>query len=163
MSRTVFLYALLITLLVAGCGQSAATPEPLKTAAPKPSTSDLPALDGAWTIKMDQSGGIMGLSHSIDISSDGKFTVVDQRTDKAINGELSAVELSNINELVTSAKYISASKPDGMACADCFIYDLEIQANGEKFAVQLNDISLSNSGLEPLVSHLRGLIETALK
>jgi hypothetical protein len=50
-----------------------------------------------------------------------------------------------------------------MACADCFIYDLEIQENGKNFAVQLNDISLPNSGLESLVTYLRGLIETALK
>ena len=79
---------------------------------------------------------------------------------KTIAGELSADELSKLNELVSSAEYIPASKPDGMACADCFIYDLEIQTNGEKFAIQLNDISLPNSGLEPLVAQLRGLIDT---
>ena len=42
----------------------------------------------------------MGLSRSIEISSDGKFTVVDERANKTITGELSADELSKINEQV---------------------------------------------------------------
>jgi hypothetical protein len=112
---------------------------------------------------MTHSGGIMGLSRSIEISSDGKYIVIDQRADETVNGELSTVEVSKVDELITSAKYTSPSKPDGMVCADCFIYDLEIQGAGKKFVVQLNDISLPNSGLEPFVAQLRGLIDTALK
>jgi len=161
MPRTIFLFVLL-SLLIAGCGPLS-TPEPLKTPTSEVRASTLPALDGEWTIKMTHSGGIMGLSRSIEISSDGKFTVVDERANKTFSGQLSADELSKINEQVTSAEYIPAVKPDGMACADCFIYDLEIQENGKNFAVQLNDISLPNSGLESLVTYLRGLIETALK
>jgi hypothetical protein len=163
MPRTIFLYVLLVGLLVAGCAQSP-TPEPLKTPAPeKPTTSSLPALDNEWTIKVGHSGGIMGLSRTVEISSDGKFTVADKRTNKTVSGELSAVELSKLNELVASSQYVSPSKPNGMVCADCFIYDLEIQADGKKFAVQLNDISLPDSGLEPLVTYLRELIDKALK
>lgn len=163
MPRIVFLYVLLVGLLVTGCAQSP-TPEPLKTPAPeKPITSGLPALNSEWTIKMGQSGGIMGLSRSVEISSDGKLTVVDERANKTISGELSAVELSKVNELISSSKYVPPSKPNGMACADCFIYDLEIRTDGEKFAAQLNDVSLPNSGLEPLVTYLRELIDKTLK
>ena len=162
MPRTIFLYLLLIILLIAGCSPLS-TPEPFKTPITEAQASALPALDGDWTVKMTHSGGIMGLSRSIEISSDGNFTVVDERANKTVTGELSADELSKINEQVLSAEYIPAVKPDGMGCADCFIYDLEIQENGKKFAVQLNDISLPNSGLESLVTQLRGLIETTLK
>ncbi len=163
MQRIVFLYALLVSLIVVGCTQSL-TPEPLKTPAPeKPITSNLPASDDEWMIKMAHSGGIMGLSRSIEISSDGKFTVIDKRANKTMNGELSAVELSKTNELLSSSQYISPSMPNGMVCADCFIYDLEIRTDGEKFAVQLNDISLADSGLEHLVDYLRDLIDTTLK
>jgi hypothetical protein len=150
MSRIIFIHVFLITLLVTGCGKSAA-PQPL------------PESGGEWTIHMTHSGGIMGLSRLIEISSDGKFTVMDERAEKKITGELSVDELSKINEQVMSFKYIRANKPDGGGCADCFIYDLEIQRNGEEYAVQLNDISLPNSGLAPLVSYLRNLSETALK
>ena len=112
---------------------------------------------------MKHSGGIMGLSRSIEISSSGKFTVVDERTNKTITGVLAVNELSKINEQVLSLEYIPTSRPDGMGCADCFIYNLEIQENGKKFAVQLNDISLPNSGLESLVSYLRDMIDMTLK
>jgi hypothetical protein len=162
MPRTVFPYILLIGLLIAGCSPSS-THETLKTPTADAQPPTLPALDGDWMVKMTHSGGIMGLSRSIEVSSDGKYTVLDERADKTVAGELSADELSKINEQVVSAEYIPAVKPDGMGCADCFIYDLEIQGNEKRFAVQLNDISLPNSGLESLVTQLRSLIDTALK
>lgn len=162
MLRIVFIYVFLIALLITGCRPSS-TSGPLKTPAPEPSTSNLPALDGAWTIHMTHSGGIIGLSRSIEISSDGKYTVMDERAEKIFTGEFSAEELSKIKEQVLSTKYIPPNAPDGMGCADCFIYDLKIQGDGEKFAVQLNDISLPGSGLESLVNYLRGLIEISLK
>jgi len=160
MIRSVFLYVFFIALLITGC--SASTPEPLKST-PELPKSNLPSLDGNWKIKMTHSGGIMGLSRSIDISSDGKYTVMDERASKTITDELTADDLSKLKEQVSSSKYIPASKPDGMGCADCFIYDLEIQGNGEKFNIQLNDINLPTSGLGTLVTYLRGLIEAALK
>jgi hypothetical protein len=154
MPRTVFLYVLLVTLLITGCGP-ASLPEPFNTPTTNPS--------GDWTIKMTQSGGIMGLSRSIEVSSDGNYTVIDERANKTVTGELTTNELSELNGLVVTSNYVPATKPDGMGCADCFVYDLETQVNGEKFSVQLNDISLPNSGLEPLVSYLQGLMDTALK
>jgi len=162
MPRTVFLYMLFISLFIAGCGTSA-TPEPIKTPTLKPRQTDQPSFEGNWTITMKHSGGIMGLSRSIEITSKGNFIVVDERANKTVTGILAENEFSKINEQVSSLEYIPASKPDGMGCADCFIYDLEIQENGEKFAVQLNDISLPSSGLESLVSYLRSLIDIKLK
>jgi hypothetical protein len=162
MPRTVFLYMLLISLFIAGCIPFA-RPVPLKTPIPEPHPTDQPSFDGNWTIKMKHSGGIMGLSRSIEISSSGKFTVVDERANKTVTGILAENELSKINEQVSSLEYIPTSKPDGMGCADCFIYDLEIQENGKKFAVQLNDISLPNSELESLVPYLRDMIDITLK
>jgi hypothetical protein len=158
MPRTFFIFTLLvITLLIAGCNPPS-TPEPLKTP-----TIEVPTPGNEWTITMNHSGGIMGLMRSIEVSSDGKFTVMDNRAEKTISGELSADELSKINEQVMSFKYIPVNKPEGVGCADCFMYDLEILANGKRTAIRLNDISLSNSGLEPLITQLRGLMETALK
>ena len=166
MTRSVLLCVLFIALLITGC--SAFTPESLKAtpespkATPESSEASLPLLDGNWKIKMAQSGGIMGLSRSIEISSDGKYTVMDENASKTITGELPANELSKLKKQVASSRYIPASKPDGI-CADCFVYDLEIQGGAEKFNVQLNDINLPTSGLETLVTQLRGLIEAKLK
>jgi hypothetical protein len=162
MSRVVILCTILISLLIVGCRQSP-TPEPLKTATLEPSAADLPALNGEWKIKMTQSGGIMGLMRSIEISWNGKFSVDDERTGQTIAGEFSSGDLSKISEMVSSAKYVPASQPDGMGCADCFIYDLEIEGEGRKFTAQLNDVSLPNSGLEPVITYLRTLIDTNLR
>ncbi len=115
------------------------------------------------TIRMMHSGGIMGLARSIEISSDGKFKITDERLSTTITGELSSDELSKINELVSTAEFIAISKPDGMGCADCFVYDLEVQRNGDRFSARLNDLNLHDSGLAPLVDHLRGLIDINLR
>ena len=162
MLRTVFLYTFLVTLLVSGCARSAA-PAPAQTPTSAPLKSNLPELSGKWTIHLTHSGGIMGLLRSMEISSDGKFTVVDERAGKTVNGELSVENLAKLKKEVASSKYMQPIQPDGMVCADCFIYDLAIQGNDEKFAVQLNDISLPDSGLESLVDFLRNLIESSLK
>ena len=161
MKRSIFLYVFFITLLITGC--SASTPEPLIKSTPESPRPNLPSLDGNWKIKMTHSGGIMGLARSIEVLSDGKYTVIDERASKTITSELTADELSKLKEQVASSEYIPASQPDGRGCADCFIYDLEIQAGGEKFNIQLNDINLPTSGLGTLVTHLRGLIESVLK
>ncbi len=152
MTRIILLFVLLSSLLISGCGQ-----------APVPaSTLSSPAPASEWTTRMTHSGGIMGLSRSIEISSDGKFTVVDNRTNKTVTRELSTDKLSTLNELMTAVEYNPAGKPDGTGCADCFVYDLEVRRDGERFAVQLNDISLPNSGFESLVNFLREMIDTAL-
>jgi len=112
---------------------------------------------------MTHSGGIMGLARSIEISSYGKFTVTDNRSNKTVTGELAADDLSKLNELLASTAGHSAGKPNGRVCADCFIYDLEVHKNEERFVVQLSDITLPNSGYESLINQLRGLIDTALE
>ena len=153
MSRSIFLFTLLITLLVTGC--SSATREPLKTA--------LPPLESKWMIKMTHSGGIMGLMRSIEISSDGNYTVMDDRSNKAITKKLSATELSKLQEIVSNAEYVNTERSGPSGCADCFIYDLEIEEGGKHFSIQVDDISMPNSGMETLIAYLRALIDAAVK
>ena len=105
----------------------------------------------------------MGLSRSIEISSDGKYTVVDERSDKSVTKKLPTNELSKLMEIVSNTEYIPPERSLPSGCADCFIYDLEIQGNGKKFSVQVDDISLPNSGMETLITYLRGLIDAAVK
>ena len=153
MTRTVFIYSFLVALILAACSAT-------QTESPK---TNVPVLNGNWEIKMRHSGGIMGLSRSIDVSSNGSYTVTDERTNKIVNGKLDANELSKLTTLISSAKYSTVVPPHGMACADCFIYDLEIHGGNGNFRANLNDISLPNSGLASLVDTLRGIIDTALK
>jgi hypothetical protein len=160
MLRAYLISFLFIAALLAGCSQTAA-------AYPNPETevskSSLPSLDGEWTIKMTHSGGIMGLLRSIEISSNGKYTVTDERSNQTVSGELAAEGLTKLMDVISSSEYIPSSGHDGWVCADCFIYDLEIHGSDSNLTIQLNDISLPESGMAPVVRHLRGLIDSALK
>ncbi|MCE9644649.1 MAG: hypothetical protein K8S20_01525 [Chloroflexi bacterium] len=153
MPRRILIFTVLVALLVYGCSSSGA--ESVK--------SSLPALEGGWTIQMNHSGGIMGLSRSIDISSTGKYLILDERAGKSVTGQLAGDELSQLMEIVATSEYRTKDSQLPSACADCFIYDLEIAGSRGNFKVQLDDVSLPDSGMEPLVTLLRNWMDAALK
>jgi hypothetical protein len=161
MMRKTTVLVLVSFLLILGCGQIV-TPMPTQQPSPEP-TSTSPAPPKEWFIKLKQSGGIMGLLRSIEISSDGTFIVTDQRSNKTTSGDLSADKLLKLNEQVTIPEQSTSDKPNGMVCADCFVYDLEIRKSGKTFSIQLNDINLPSSKYEDLITQLRDLMDTALK
>ena len=159
MTRNISLFLLLMTVLITGCSTfSTSTPIPLSTSLPTPK-----ATENEWMIKMTHSGGIMGVSRSIEVSSDGKYIVADERANKTITGELTVNELSKLNKIVSDSNFASPTKPQKSSCADCFIYGIETQVNGKKVVYQMDDITLSASGLESLVIYLRDLMDSALK
>ena len=128
------------------------------TVAPMP----LPTSLIAWTIRFTQSGGIMGMSRSIEVSSDGKYSATDERAEKTIEGQLSVPEMSRLKSLVSEAAQFPSVKPNN-GCADCFIYTIEIFGLGQPVELQATDVSLPDSGLMALVDFLRGVMEEALK
>jgi hypothetical protein len=75
---------------------------------------------------------------------------------------LNAEDLSKLTTQIAYLGAVPSDMPDGSGCADCFLYDLEIERIGEKLTVQLNDINLPSSGFEPLVTYLQNLINLAL-
>ena len=154
MTRTILPFVLIIALLIAGCS-SASTNTPA-------ATPTLPAIGDEWTIKMTHSGGIMGLMRSIEVSSDGSYTVMDERNGKTVSGDLSANELAEFTGILNGMDFSAVGAPEGF-CADCFIYDIEIQSNEEKFMFRLNDLNLAESGMEDFVSSLRKIMDSALK
>jgi hypothetical protein len=146
---------LIFTVLVSACG-------PLSLATPL-ATQSAPELAPTWTLKMHQTGGIMGLSRSIEISSDGKYTITDERQNKTVEGQLSSDQIAQLRDLlITSMREARVSGPNG-ACADCFIYDIELNNAGQSFSARSDDMTLPDSGLEPLVTFLRDLIDRSLK
>src|SRR5258708_23956287 len=134
------------TLILCGCG-IVATVAPAKT--------QPPILKNDWTIKMTHSGGIMGLSHSIEISSEGSYTVTDERVGQTKQGKLSEDELSALIQLVASTQYSPNNQPSG--CADCFMYHIEISGADIGVTAQAGDVTLGNAGLGPLVMELAAI------
>lgn len=152
MSKFKWFLGMILPLFVLGCMSTSATP----TSEPTP----LSVEDG-WTIKMTQSGGIMGLMRSIEVNSDGSYTVNDERTSQHVSGTLTKSQLDGVNKVLTALQF-TPSRPAGV-CADCFIYEIDIQANGNQTLIQVDDLSLPDSGMESLITELRGLMEAALK
>jgi hypothetical protein len=157
MFKKLFHIAIFGALFLSACGgvttAPATTPEPVK--------GSLPTLAGSWAITMTHSGGIMGLSRSVEVDSTGIYTVKEDRTDQEFTGQLSEEELADLMYVVNSTSYMPEKAPHG--CADCFIYDLTIMSDTGKFSAQVDDISIEESGLSALVMTLRGIIEREVK
>ena len=155
MSKIIYAFAVIVALLIAGCASS-------QTNTPA-ATPTQPAMADEWTVTMTHSGGIMGLMRTVEVSSDGSYTVTDERSKSKVISELNETDLATLRELVSNAELRSPEDSRPSVCADCFIYDIEIQSSGKNFTIQLNDITLSDSVMEGLVAFLRGLINSAMK
>jgi len=163
MSR--LMIATLLIILLSACApvapQSAATP--LATP-PSKSVQQVPPVlqPNAWSVRMTLTGGIMGLSRTLEITSDGQVTAVDERSAKTNTVQLTADELTKLQTMIAESSFTAPSMPTG--CADCFIYNVEIDSgSGKPFTFQVDDTSIDASGMGPLVHYLYGLIQRALK
>ncbi|MDP1546227.1 MAG: hypothetical protein Q8L87_09415 [Anaerolineales bacterium] len=122
----------------------------------------LPTPELRWSVSLTQSGGIMGLMRSIEINSDGEFSATDERLGKTVSGKLTEDELAELQMLVTNLKFTEPPRPNAV-CADCFVYDFQIQTGGKTSSIQLDDITLPNSGLELLAASLVELLNVKLR
>jgi hypothetical protein len=147
-----FLLLLLALTLLAACGPAGVSdaPRPLAT----------PSRD--WTvIKMVQTGGIMGLNRTLEVTRDGAMTITDARTGKTKTGQLQTNDLTRLVGLVAAFQFAPPAQPT--VCADCFIYTIEVTSPSGVTTVQVDDVSLGDSGLEEIITLLRGTMDAALK
>jgi len=151
---------LIFTVLVSACGPLV----PVTSAPQAPlATQSLPDLGETWTLTMSHAGGIMGLSRSIEVSSDGKYKVTDEINNKTVKGQLASDEVAQLHDLLTAIVSNSLPKRLNSACADCFIYTIELDGTSKTFTAIVDDTTIADSGLEPLVTFLRDIMEKALK
>ncbi len=139
----------LIFSLLAACGAIPAGAE------------QLPGLEGNWSITFTQSGGFVGVHRTVTITSDGKVAALDEREDRAGTIQLTEAELAELEAQISAARLNRPAEADS-GCADCFIYDLQIDSGNARFIVQLDDVTLPESGLQPLIQYLLDLMEQAL-
>ncbi len=167
--RRLIVLTTLLGLLLIGCNfvtralpatPAPDSPQPIPTQ-PLPERTPLPALTGEWTVKLHQTGGIMGLSRSVEISSDGSFTATDERANSKADGILTPTELDDLVSLIQTSEFQPNTQPYG--CADCFIYEIEITSDSGNFTVTVDDVTLGDSGLESLVNMLGKLMDRELK
>lgn len=149
MSRIKLILYIVIFAMLLGCSK------------PSGVTYTPPALEGNWSVRMTLSGGFDGSLRKIEVKSGGSYVVTDERMKKVFNGGLTEKELGNLDELVSKLKFSAPKMPTG--CADCFIYEVEIESGGRKMIVSADDVSLEESGLGNLVQFLRTIMDRALR
>jgi hypothetical protein len=114
-----------------------------------------------WRVTFGLSGGFAGLRRTLDLSSNGELTAVDQKLGKQVSMKLPRVELDQLTALIVAACPFDFSIR-ALNCPDCLEYMLRIDADAGSFSIQVNDRTLSQSGLEKLISGLVRLQEQAL-
>ena len=108
-----------------------------------------------------QTGGFIGISKSVQVSSDGQLLAVDKRSGVSATTQLPLESLAELGKLYSQALGTEPSQQPS-ACADCFVYDLQLTSDGKTVSIHLDDISLPDSGAEPLINYLRQLRDAAL-
>jgi hypothetical protein len=121
----------------------------------------LPPLEDDWSVTLTQTGGFIGVNRSVSITADGKVVAIDLRTQQTGTLQLSAAELTALQAEVLAAR-VTGPTGTRTGCADCFLYSLHIDSPAGSFRVELDDVTLPGSGLQPLVAHLLQLMESAL-
>jgi hypothetical protein len=141
---------LTIFLFISSCSQAKPIPQPF----PSPSSK--------WTVKLNQSGGIAGVLLTVEISSDGQLKARDQRSNRNVTQNLSSQSTSKLNQLISNTA-VSAKGVPQSSCADCFIYDLEIQSEESDLHIHVDDVTIKNSGASELITYVIKLRDDALR
>lgn len=104
----------------------------------------------------------MGLHRSVEITSDGELTATDERTKQTVTTQLSKEQMDELQKLISTASYVTPEMP--MICADCFVYEVTIEReSGKPWVASVDDTSIADSGLAPLIEYVRDLMDKALK
>ena len=142
-------------IALAACGFVPAA-QPLPPAAP----SQQPATAESWQLSFQLSGGFAGVDQRLELASTGALRARDRRRAADVSARTPATDVARITALLAELKSIDSR--GGGTCRDCLEYDIEIQTGGRSRVFHLQDTTLGNSGIEPLVKILTRLLDDAL-
>ncbi len=149
---------LLISIILSACaGAPVGTqaPEPLST--PAGSLQSSCSIPTEWIIQFNRSGGFAGFNESLTLDSGGRLTVQSERPAADIRKTLSKNQVAAVTGLLAEACPFEM-KPNDAGCADCFLYKLDIQMDGQTYVMLATDVTLTDE-LQPLISELSGLLQ----
>jgi hypothetical protein len=128
----------------------------------KPIPQPLPSPSQNWSVKLTQSGGFAGVQLTVEVSSNGQLKAGDQRSQQSVNQKLPIETITKLKSLVFSNSISRDLNPQS-ACADCFIYDVDILSDGKNVHIHVDDVTISGSGAQDLIRTLIKLRDDALK
>ncbi len=130
--------------------------------APRSSPQPLPSPSGDWTVSLTQSGGFVGVSLKVEVSSNGQLKAEDQRSGRTVTKSVPPETLYKLAQLHAAA-LVAKPAPAHSGCADCFLYDLQLDSAGKFVQIKADDTTLSDSGAAELVGLLQQLRDDALR
>jgi hypothetical protein len=154
-SKRIAGFLLLIVILSAWACNTSPAEKP--TPAATPGACRPPA---TWQIEFQRSGGFAGLMQSLTLSSDGKMTASDLRTNQSSSRTLKAQELESIATALAQSCPFEIPRSESR-CADCFLYTLKITMDGTPYQVEISDVTLPQN-MAPLIELLAGQMQEML-
>ena len=160
--KTVGLFAFVVLFSLVGCAKNVTNPEthiiPEETI---PTVENSPQPNTSWEIKFKLSGGLRGYQRIIKLSYLGELIVVDEKTNKQVSVQLAQEEMNKIDQLLVGIEQLQ-SDIQPPSCADCMVYELDVQIDVRNFHAVFNDLNLNETGIKPLINELVKLQEEAL-
>ncbi|MBN1450607.1 MAG: hypothetical protein JW963_06290 [Anaerolineales bacterium] len=138
----------------AGTSVSTTEPEPLGTPGSSATACNTPA---DWTIQYSRSGGFAGFKQSLTLHSDGSLTIQSENPPANVQKSISKEQVSEMANLLAQACPFKM-QPNDAGCADCFIYNLSVQMNGQTYVMLATDVTLTDK-LHPLIDVLSQLLQ----
>ena len=134
----------------------------LSTPSPTKLTVNSPQPSSSWELEFNLSGGFQGYQRISNLLNTGKLTVVDENNDQQVSVQLDQEEMDKINLFLVNIEKLRFDLQPPY-CADCMVYELNLQRDGINLHAILNDLNLNESTLKPLIIELMQLQEQALK
>jgi len=130
-------------------------PEPLGT--PTNSSATACSVPANWTIQFTRSGGFAGFNQSLTLQSDGSLKIQSENPAANVQKTVSNDQVSEMANLLAQACPFKM-QPNDAGCADCFIYNLSVQMNGQTYVMLATDVTLTDK-LHPLIDVLSQLLQ----
>jgi hypothetical protein len=151
---------LVLSLVLSACGGApVGTLEPLPLGTPALTSASGCNTPANWTIQFNRSGGIAGFKQSLTLRSDGSLTIQSESPPANVQKSISTNQVSNITNLLAQACPFEMA-PNEAGCADCFIYNLNIQMDGQTYVMLGTDVTLTEEA-RPLIDALSQLFQDA--
>jgi hypothetical protein len=153
----------IIPILLLSIAFSACVGSPVSTQVPEPLGTPISQLDTGcsiptqWNIQFNRSGGFAGFNESLTLDSGGNLRVQSERPAVNVQETISGDQVNAISGLLAQACPFEM-KPNDAGCADCFLYKLDVQMDGQAFVMLATDVTLTEE-LHPLIGVLSEFLQ----
>ena len=147
----------IFSFALSACAEASGTTQPGPLGTPIASSTAACSLPANWTIQFNRSGGIAGFNQTMTLQSDGSMKIESEKPPANVRKAISKEQVGQIANLLAQACPFEM-KPNDLGCADCFIYKLSVQMNGQTYNMLATDVTLTDQ-VYPLINTLNQFLQ----